>query len=89
MTNAESIALFELYLKDEKKASANTLASYLRDVRQLGDFLTYRHRYTYTFDSSDQLGDLNAKVTELTEENRTLRRRNAALRDISKPENES
>ena len=57
--------------------------------RQLGDFLTYRHRYTYTFDSSDQLGDLNAKVTELTEENRTLRRRNAALRDISKPENES
>ncbi len=39
MTNAESIALFELYLKDEKKASANTLASYLRDVRQLGDFL--------------------------------------------------
>ena len=57
--------------------------------RQLGDFLTYRHRYTYTFDSSDQLGDLNAKVTELTEENRTLRRRNAALRDISKPEDES
>ncbi len=39
MTNAESIALFELYLKDEKKASANTLASYLRDVRQLGDYL--------------------------------------------------
>ena len=57
--------------------------------RSLGDFLTYRHRYTYTFDSSDQLGDLNTHITELTEENRTLRRRNAALRDISKPEDES
>ena len=58
--------------------------------RSLGDFLKYRHRYTYTFDSSDQLGDLNAGVMELTEENRTLRRRNAALRENStKPEDES
>ena len=28
---------FEAFLRDEKKASANTLSSYLRDVRQLGD----------------------------------------------------
>lgn len=39
MTNADSMALYELYLREEKKASANTLSSYLRDVRQLGDFL--------------------------------------------------
>lgn len=57
--------------------------------RSLRDFLTYRHRYTYTFESSDQLGDLNASVTELTEENRALRRRNAALRDNKEPEDES
>ena len=30
---------FETYLRDEKKASANTLASYLRDIRQLGAYL--------------------------------------------------
>ena len=30
---------FETYLKEEKRASANTLASYLRDIRQLGQFL--------------------------------------------------
>ena len=57
--------------------------------RSLRDFLTYRHRYTYNFESSDQLGDLNASITELTEENRALRRRNAALRDNKEPGDES
>lgn len=41
----------------------------------LKDFLQYRHRYTYTFDTSDQLGELNESITNLTEENRNLRRR--------------
>ncbi len=31
--------IFETYLRDEKKASANTLSSYLRDIRQLGVYL--------------------------------------------------
>ena len=35
MLNSECIELFEKYLTDEKKASLNTLSSYLRDVRQL------------------------------------------------------
>lgn len=30
---------FETYLREEKQASANTLASYLRDIRQLGNYL--------------------------------------------------
>jgi len=38
-------------------------------------YLSYRHRYTYTFDQGDQLGDLNSQITELTEENRQLRKR--------------
>ena len=54
----------------------------------LGDFLKYRHRYSCTFEGNDQLGDLNTSITELTEENRQLRKRISALRD-SKPENES
>lgn len=33
------IVLFEEYLRNVKKASDNTLSSYLRDVRQLGDYL--------------------------------------------------
>lgn len=39
MHNQEIIELFERYLKEDKKASANTLSSYLRDIRQLGDYL--------------------------------------------------
>jgi len=39
MTNAECLAIYEKYLSEEKKASANTLSSYLRDIRQFGDYL--------------------------------------------------
>lgn len=40
LDNAQCIELFEKYLSEEKKASANTLSSYLRDIRQLGDYLS-------------------------------------------------
>jgi len=39
MNNSEMIDLFERYLREDKKASANTLSSYLRDIRQLADYL--------------------------------------------------
>ena len=39
MQNSEIIEIFEKYLVEDKKASANTLSSYLRDIRQLGDYL--------------------------------------------------
>ena len=39
MRNSECLELFEHYLTDEKRASANTLSSYLRDVRQMGEYL--------------------------------------------------
>ena len=46
----------------------------------LKDYLGFRRRYTYTFEGGDQLGDLNDSITELTEENRTLRKRMADLK---------
>ena len=39
MQNQECIDLFEKYLREDKKSSANTLSSYLRDIRQLGEYL--------------------------------------------------
>lgn len=39
MRNSECLELFENYLVNEKKASSNTLSSYLRDVRQMGEYL--------------------------------------------------
>ncbi|MBO6040561.1 MAG: site-specific tyrosine recombinase XerD [Oscillospiraceae bacterium] len=39
MQNSEIIERFEHYLKDEKNVSANTLSSYMRDIRQLASYL--------------------------------------------------
>ncbi len=50
-------------------------------LENLRDYLTYRRRYTYTFDGNDQLADLNQSVTDLTEENRQLRKRLADIKE--------
>ncbi len=47
----------------------------------LGDYLKFRRHYTYTFEGDDQLTDLNRSITDLTEENRQLRRRLSDLKD--------
>ena len=39
MQDVVCLEKFEKYLTDVKKASANTLASYMRDVRQLSDYV--------------------------------------------------
>ena len=39
LDNQQVYGLYEDYLRNEKKASANTLSSYLRDIRQLGEYL--------------------------------------------------
>lgn len=52
-----------------------------RMTANLKDYLTYRRRYTYTFEGNDQLSDLNAGITDLAEENRELRRRINNLKD--------
>lgn len=54
----------------------------------LSDYLEFRRRYTYSFDGNDQLCELNNSVTDLTEENRTLRRRITELKE-KKVQNES
>ena len=40
MKNELCFSKYETYLREVKKASPNTLSSYLRDIRQLGDYLS-------------------------------------------------
>ena len=50
-------------------------------LSSLREYLGYRRRYTYTFDGNDQLADLNQAVTDLAEENRSLRKRIAEMKE--------
>jgi len=57
MNNFECIEFFEKYLVEEKKSSANTLSSYLRDIRQLGDFLDSHTDKTIITAGEEELAD--------------------------------
>lgn len=50
-------------------------------LRHLKEYLSYRQRYTFSFDGNDQLTEVNNAITDLTEENRQLRRRIQDLKD--------
>ncbi len=46
MSNRECLSLFRQYLSEEKHASTNTLASYLRDINQYSSFLDTEYNIT-------------------------------------------
>ena len=48
---------FENYLMNVKKASANTLSSYVRDVRQLNDYLVLHELPELTHVNGEILAD--------------------------------
>ena len=52
MLDSEALSSFESYLVNVKKASANTLSSYLRDIRQLGDYISAHSELSY--DTADE-----------------------------------
>lgn len=62
MQNSEIIEIFEKYLVEDKKASANTLSSYLRDIRQLGDYLE-NNMDTTIFEATEE--DLSEYIENL------------------------
>jgi integrase/recombinase XerD len=47
MTNSDCLKKYEAYLRDIKRASDNTLSSYLRDIRQLGDYFDVHTDVTF------------------------------------------
>lgn len=48
---------YETYLTEVKKASVNTLSSYLRDIRQLGDYLSSHTDSSYDSADEEVLGE--------------------------------
>ena len=57
MLNSECLDIFNKYLVDVKKCSQNTLSSYLRDVRQLSDYLDTHTAVTIDTVTEDELSE--------------------------------
>lgn len=68
MTNSECLEIFEKYLRTEKKASENTLSSYMRDIRQLGDYLDEQGSSIYSATEED----LDGYVSMLRESGKSV-----------------
>ena len=55
MDHAKYLEIYERYLTEEKKASLNTRSSYLRDIRQFGDYLDLHGKLNYADCTEDDL----------------------------------
>ena len=62
MQNGEVIEMFERYLTEDKKASANTLSSYLRDIRQLSEYLDNQTEHGLLDADAEDLGEYIAML---------------------------
>ena len=50
-------AFLKKYLTDEKHSSANTLSSYMRDIRQLATYIDEHTELTLTTATADELSE--------------------------------
>ena len=82
MQNSEIIELFESYLRDEKNASANTLSSYMRDIRQLGAYLETHTDTDIVGASEEELADYIAWLKSNGKSVATVSRNIASIKNL-------
>ncbi len=82
MQNSEIIELFEHYLRDEKNASANTLSSYLRDIRQLAAYLEGHTEVDIETATAAELGEYVAWLKENGKSVATVSRSIASIKNL-------
>ena len=80
MTNSECLSIFESYLRNDKKASDNTLSSYLRDIRQFGEYLSERSAMDMTDAGEEELAAYISHLKELGKSVATVSRNIASLK---------
>ena len=82
MNNETCFDKFEVYLRDVKKSSANTLSSYLRDIRQYGDYLNAHTDSGYADATSDELEQYIAHLKDAGKSVATVSRSIASLKSF-------
>ncbi|MBQ1729316.1 MAG: site-specific tyrosine recombinase XerD [Oscillospiraceae bacterium] len=81
MVKADVISAYEAFLKNQKGASANTLASYMRDIRQFSSYLNETGTDILSVTKSD-LDGYSAHLKELGKSAATICRTAATLRSF-------
>jgi len=82
MDNISIISVFEKYLRTEKGAAENTVASYMRDIKALSTFLADEYN-SNIFDADDKM--LNGFIDHLKEQgksNATVSRSIASIKSV-------
>ena len=82
MQNIDCIEMFEKHLREEKKASANTLSSYLRDIRQLADYLETHSENTIVEANGEELADYIATLRSGGKSVATVSRAIASIKSL-------
>lgn len=84
MDNAACMKKYENYLINVKKASDNTLSSYLRDIRQLGEYLEGHTEDSYESASSEELHAYTAWMKAQGKSIPTISRSIASIKNFYK-----
>ena len=82
MKDAACLEKYEAYLKDVKNASANTLSSYLRDIRQLGSYFSAHCDCTYDTAGETELSDYIASLKSAGKSIATVSRAIASIKSF-------
>jgi integrase/recombinase XerD len=82
--NKAYIEKYEDYLKNVKKASDNTLSSYLRDIRQLKDYLESHTDESFLTASADELSEYTAWMKGQGKSVPTISRSIASIKNFYK-----
>ena len=84
MTNMACIEKYAYYLQYEKKASDNTLSSYLRDIRQLAEYLESHSDETLETVTGDELAEYTAWMKSQGKSIPTIARSIASIKNFYK-----
>ena len=84
MTNAVCFEKYAYYLQYEKKASDNTLASYLRDIRQLTEYIESHTDETLETATGDELAEYTAWMKSQGKSIPTIARSIASIKNFYK-----
>lgn len=80
MKNAEVIEIFERYLIEDKKASENTLSSYMRDIRKYAEYLDEQTDVSIVSATEDEVGEYIDHLRALGKSVATVSRNIASLK---------